>query len=265
MDELEISGRRYISTKRAGKDHKYHADYIGQLIRGNKVAGQKVGRAWYVDADSLAEYLGTEAAPKHPSASVGKIVEKPAVVEVARTPEPEVVTTIEEPIVEVAEEQNTSHIPVKITEKNTEQPIFYRTTKEAREAREGRTGLRYIADEGPLMPQVKKNVIHSTIIERAPAREESYEMASPITIKIAQPVYEREAPVYVQEERVLAPIAVAKRSKVRSNGALALARTAVVLMLGVVVFAVAAFASTHLIFVQTVDGGQSASAGFGIK
>ena len=62
MDELEISGKRYISTKRAAKEHKYHADYIGQLVRGKKVVGQKVGRSWYVDAESLAEYLDAEAA-----------------------------------------------------------------------------------------------------------------------------------------------------------------------------------------------------------
>ena len=61
MDELEISGKRYISTRRAAKEHKYHSDYIGQLIRAGKVEGQKVGRSWYVIADSLAEYLGKES------------------------------------------------------------------------------------------------------------------------------------------------------------------------------------------------------------
>src|SRR6185437_7177252 len=66
MDELEISGRRFISTKRAGKEHKYHSDYIGQLIRGKKVVGQKVGRSWYVEADSLSEYLGKEVPPRGP-------------------------------------------------------------------------------------------------------------------------------------------------------------------------------------------------------
>lgn len=66
MDELEISGRRYISSVRAAKEHKYHSDYIGQLVRGGKVVGQKVGRAWYVDADSLAEYLGKEVPPRGP-------------------------------------------------------------------------------------------------------------------------------------------------------------------------------------------------------
>ena len=60
MDELEISGKRYISSRRAAKQYKYHPDYIGQLIRGGKVVGTKVGRAWYVEAESLATYLGQE-------------------------------------------------------------------------------------------------------------------------------------------------------------------------------------------------------------
>jgi len=78
MDELEISGKRYISTRLAAKEHKYHADYIGQLIRGKKILGQKVGRSWYVEEKSLAEYFGKEA-PMH--------LEEPMVV--GKTPEPE--------------------------------------------------------------------------------------------------------------------------------------------------------------------------------
>lgn len=60
MDELEISGKRFISSKRAAKENRYHMDYIGQLIRSGKVVGSKVGRTWYVDAQSLATYLGKE-------------------------------------------------------------------------------------------------------------------------------------------------------------------------------------------------------------
>lgn len=60
MDELEISGKRYISSRRAAKEHKYHSDYIGQLIRAKKVAGTKVGRAWYVEIESLAAYFNQE-------------------------------------------------------------------------------------------------------------------------------------------------------------------------------------------------------------
>jgi hypothetical protein len=66
MDELEISGRRYISSKRAAKENRYHVDYIGQLIRGGKILGSKVGRTWYVEEKSLAEYLGKELAKETP-------------------------------------------------------------------------------------------------------------------------------------------------------------------------------------------------------
>jgi hypothetical protein len=64
MDELMISGKRYISSRRAGKEYHYHADYIGQLVRAGKVAGQKVGRSWYVAEASLASYLRHEAAER---------------------------------------------------------------------------------------------------------------------------------------------------------------------------------------------------------
>lgn len=60
MDELEISGKRYISSRRAAKQHGYHSDYIGQLVRAGKVDGQKVGRAWYVDEESLKAYFSKE-------------------------------------------------------------------------------------------------------------------------------------------------------------------------------------------------------------
>lgn len=76
MDELEISGKRYISTRRAAREHGYHSDYMGQLIRGGKVAGQKVGRSWYIDEASLAVYLGKEA-PVRPVALVPEIAEQP--------------------------------------------------------------------------------------------------------------------------------------------------------------------------------------------
>lgn len=58
MDELEISGKRYISTRRAAREHGYHSDYMGQLVRGKKVLGQKVGRSWYIEEGSLNAYLG---------------------------------------------------------------------------------------------------------------------------------------------------------------------------------------------------------------
>lgn len=53
MDELVIAGKKYISSKRASELSGYAKDYIGQLIREGKVLGSRVGRAWYVDMDTL--------------------------------------------------------------------------------------------------------------------------------------------------------------------------------------------------------------------
>src|SRR3990167_2011138 len=113
MDELEISGKRYISTRRAAREHGYHSDYMGQLIRGKKVAGQKVGRAWYIEEDSLNAYLG-KAPPLAPKAVAEEdapapterlVVEEPAaapqLADEGATPEPAVVP---EPVHVVAAE-----------------------------------------------------------------------------------------------------------------------------------------------------------------
>jgi hypothetical protein len=117
MDELEISGKRYISTRRAAREHGYHSDYMGQLIRGGKVAGQKVGRSWYIDEQSLAVYLGKEAPPRPAPvpevvapapAMVAEAVPVLAVVEVeaeeVSAPEPA------EPVAEVAIEKEVAPV-----------------------------------------------------------------------------------------------------------------------------------------------------------
>src|SRR3989344_2500809 len=57
MDEIELGGRKFISARRAAKDNGYATDYIGQLIRGGKIEGQKGGRGWFVEVSSLENYL----------------------------------------------------------------------------------------------------------------------------------------------------------------------------------------------------------------
>lgn len=65
MDSLEIDGKGYISSREAAKRHSYTTDYVGQLIRGGKIEGKKVGRTWYVEIASLDAYAGASiAAPQ---------------------------------------------------------------------------------------------------------------------------------------------------------------------------------------------------------
>jgi len=58
MDEIEIGGTRYISSKRASEITGYAKDYIGQLARGGKIAATRVGRAWYVDEQAIKKHAG---------------------------------------------------------------------------------------------------------------------------------------------------------------------------------------------------------------
>jgi hypothetical protein len=139
MDELEISGKRYISTRRAAKEHKYHSDYIGQLIRAKKVEGQKVGRSWYVAADSLAEYLGKEVSAKSiprveipalakEKVEIIKTEEKVEIEEILKEGAPVIV---ENRVEDEVEDKEAYHIPLKINKRNS---------------------LRYLSDDAPLYP-----------------------------------------------------------------------------------------------------------------
>lgn len=56
MDELEIKGKKYISSRRAAELTGYAKDYIGQLVRAGKVPGTRVGRSWYVDEGAILSF-----------------------------------------------------------------------------------------------------------------------------------------------------------------------------------------------------------------
>lgn len=198
MDELEISGKRYISTRRAAREHGYHSDYMGQLIRGKKVAGQKVGRAWYIEEQSLAAYLGKELQPVQPEQQVQVeqaaqkepepvpapverlVIEEPApvqpvpevveVVAVPQQPEPAVPVepvAVHEPTLEVAQTINTKAEPVQeihhafIEEHETRIPIH---TQAAAAQEVG--GLRYAADDSAPMPIVSRMPQASTPVQQ---------------------------------------------------------------------------------------------------
>jgi hypothetical protein len=193
MDELEISGKRYISTRRAAREHGYHSDYMGQLIRGKKVAGQKVGRAWYIEEDSLNIYLGKALAPAPAPAPVADVVSPAAPAPVERliieepvpavVPEPQLVAEVaapepapvSEPIAEVAEEiyEEAQPIAVRIHPQTIEpvyepavQKIHHAPYIEEQETRipvhipssamQQAGGLRYAADDSPSMPVVTR-------------------------------------------------------------------------------------------------------------
>lgn len=58
MEELEIKGQKYISSKRAAEITGYASDYVGQLARAKKVQATRVGRSWYVSEYDILKHAG---------------------------------------------------------------------------------------------------------------------------------------------------------------------------------------------------------------
>lgn len=196
MDELEISGKRYISTRRAAKEHGYHSDYMGQLIRGKKVVGQKVGRAWYIEEQSLAAYLGKELQPVQREQQVQP--EQPAHKEPESVPAPveRLIAEVQAPaaapqphIVAPAVPEHSQPVAEEIIKEEAAQPTEARVAPQAEPRHEPLAqppareihhvphmeeretfipvhtqapraqeagGLRYAADDTPLMPVVTR-------------------------------------------------------------------------------------------------------------
>jgi hypothetical protein len=185
MDELQISGKRFISSRRIAKENGYNTDYIGQLIRGGKIKGQKVGRTWYVDAATFDAYLGEESTQEPVSKkssgllsesqpdSAGQTFSQPVPVATDSVAEPEPTVQKTEPVEEAAVEEPAPavqkieikiHEPeVKKAEKQEEVSIPVRKIVPMPPVRpqikvtRGITtagGLRYVADDEPLLPEI---------------------------------------------------------------------------------------------------------------
>lgn len=244
MDELEIGDKRYLSTKRAGKEHKYHSDYIGQLIRAGKVVGKKVGRSWYVEEASLNAYLSGEAEKAAPvikkTAEVPVPTPEPALAVVAEAEvvlKPEVVA--EEKIIEplpvvtpppaVVDQKNFNPAPVRRVAIDDGHQIPIKTsniqvTKQS--------SLHYIADDAPALPTVQAKKLAITVSEEVP-------------------VYESEYLPSVEE--------------VQSNQKIGAFSLATIAVIGIITLSVTAAASVAISFHTTVEEGQVAGAGYTLK
>lgn len=152
MDELEISGKRYVSSRRAAKQYRYHSDYIGQLIRAGKVLGTKVGRAWYVEVISLEAYFGKESAQSSTQEFSNALVI------------PEGVTpgkVLESSDLESPEQQSEkSNVTLEVksiaTEKRDAEIKFQPDTTYTVPVQ--KMSLTYVSDDEPLFPAIQSNI-----------------------------------------------------------------------------------------------------------
>ncbi|MBX4188415.1 MAG: helix-turn-helix domain-containing protein, partial [Candidatus Doudnabacteria bacterium] len=55
--ELFLEGKKYIPSKLVATLFHFNQDYVGQLCREGRVVSRKVGKAWYVEENSIHAYI----------------------------------------------------------------------------------------------------------------------------------------------------------------------------------------------------------------
>ena len=92
---LVISGKSFISSKRAAVLFNYTTDYIGQLCRSKKILSVMVGRDRFVDYSSIVNYVESIA---HPVSGLDAVPSSIAIPTPLKVEEPAMVTMPESPI-----------------------------------------------------------------------------------------------------------------------------------------------------------------------
>ena len=269
MDELEISGKLFISSRRAAKLHKYHSDYIGQLIRAKKVVGQKVGRSWYVDAKSLDFYFAKEGSV--PEVRVAEpvlavtpvevveeevVIEKPQKIKIEEIEEAPVASLSaedpEETKVTLRKEIDVSkkfEVEIVESEITAEEESFETEAAPVRESlhipirrtsvTKKNSSLRYIDDTTPALPEIQKIATKSrlSVITRMPQSAEELDAQD---AQITEDVY------------------------TRTSSGLWLPTLSIV-TLGVVAFTIVALGSILVNSHMVIEAGKTASVGYSLK
>jgi hypothetical protein len=71
MNELELDGKTYVSSKRAAEMTGYAKDYIGQMCREGRVEARLVGRNWYILKSGLEKHrFGSDQAAPEPEKAI---------------------------------------------------------------------------------------------------------------------------------------------------------------------------------------------------
>jgi hypothetical protein len=52
-----LNGARYLSAREIAREHGYVRDYVARLCRQGKVSGHQLGRNWYVQVESFADFI----------------------------------------------------------------------------------------------------------------------------------------------------------------------------------------------------------------
>jgi hypothetical protein len=74
MESVVFDGKEYVKASVLAQKFRYTQDYLGQLCRGRKVDARLVGRAWYINLESLEKHRAGKYKP--PVQPAGETVKK---------------------------------------------------------------------------------------------------------------------------------------------------------------------------------------------
>ncbi len=259
MDELQISGKRFISSRRIARENGYTSDYIGQLIRGGKITGQKVGRAWYVEAASFDKYLGGEGAvlPAIEEAPEEEVVAAPASSKNA--------AATREPILKVVEEETTSDVA---EEEITVVPIAVKkeVAPELKETIQVEAPVTEVVEEKIVQEEARRIPLHIAKKEQVVAAPQSgglkyYADDEPLLPEIARtPIVSRMPTQEVSDVHAKRSAFTPARAPRRSTAAIA-----AMTVLAIAIFAISAVVSSALSLNLSIEAGNSATAIYSFK
>ena len=80
MEVITFDGKEYVKASVLAARFRYTPDYLGQLCRGKKVDARLVGRAWYINVESLNTHKDTryKPLPKDETATTIRVNKTPA-------------------------------------------------------------------------------------------------------------------------------------------------------------------------------------------
>jgi hypothetical protein len=171
MEAVIFDGKEYIKASVLAARFRYTADYLGQLCRGKKVDARLVGRAWYINLDSLMEHKGGRYKNLQVKEKAGKVAAKVSITTAAVATKPEQPTEDQKrvmvtPVLKKPSSNYLSRIDVEPVLKNKTVKIVRSDGGVLSE-----TSVRYEKDDYSLIPRINRAAV-STEIPILPAEAE---------------------------------------------------------------------------------------------
>jgi hypothetical protein len=168
MERVIFDGKEYVKASVLATRFRYTADYLGQLCRGKKVDARLVGRAWYINLDSLNVHRSGRYKNLQVKEKEGKTATKVPIVASTKP----VVEVKEEPV--VAKTENKLAVVAPIFKKPSSnylsridvEPVLKEKTVKIMRSNNGtllEVPMRYEKDDYSLIPRVNKSAVSAEI------------------------------------------------------------------------------------------------------